>query len=163
MRLRPYGEPDRLLTEQLETDPVVKRHLGGVLTRAEAGAVHQQRMAAVERGDRFWVVMDAVTDMPIGVTGVWSTVWDDDVVDEVGWMLLSASHGQGYGRRSADATVQQARREGRVAVIHAFPATVNTASNAICRSLRFRRLDDADLEYAGRPLRCSHWALDLSG
>jgi len=128
---------------------VVKLHLGGVLTAAEAAAVHRHRLTAAGRGDRFWTVL---AGEPAGVVGIWSTPWAGGAVDEVGWMLLPAYFGRGIGRWAAAAVVRQADRE-----VHAFPAVANVASNAICRSLGFRRLDDVDLDYAGRPLRCGHW------
>jgi RimJ/RimL family protein N-acetyltransferase len=163
MDLRPYGDDDLALTTELETDPVVKCHLGGVLTTAEAAAVHRDRVAAAALGDRFWTVVPATGAEAVGVVGIWSTPWGDGVVDEVGWMLVPAAHGRGYGRWAAGAVVRQARLDDRYAEIHAFPAAANAASNAICRSLRFRRLDDVDLDYVGRPLRCAHWTLDVSG
>ncbi|SDS70127.1 GNAT family N-acetyltransferase [Actinoplanes derwentensis] len=162
MHLRQYGGADRGLTEALEMDGVVKRNLGGVLTRAEAVEVHRHRLAASARGDRFWTVIDD-QDEPVGVVGIWSTVWAGGVIDEVGWMLVPAAHGRGLGRRAADLLVERARADDRYTVIHAFPAVDNPASNAICRFLRFSQIGDADLDYAGRPLRCAHWTLDVSG
>lgn len=156
MILRPYTSADAALTEALETDPVVKRHLGGVLTAAAAAEVHRERMAGLAAGDRYWAVLapDAV-----GVVGIWSTPWESGVVDEVGWMLLPVAHGRGHGHAAAAAVVREARADPRYETIHAFPAVGNPASNAICRSLGFERLGDADLDYAGRPLRCAHWLL----
>lgn len=153
VNLRPYGEGDAALTVALETDPVVKRHLGGVLTPDGAAAVHRERMAGIARGDRFWVVE---APGPAGVVGIWATPWDGGILAEIGWMLLPGFHGRGLGRQAA-AVVLHLHGDGEQRALHAFPATDNPASNAICRSLGFHRVDDVDLDYAGRPLRCAHW------
>jgi RimJ/RimL family protein N-acetyltransferase len=156
--LRPYTGADAALTEALETDPVVKLHLGGVLTAAEAARVHRHRMAGSARGDRYWTIAGPE---PAGVVGIWSTPWGDGSIDEVGWMLLPAFHGRGLGAWAAGAVVDRARADDRYSELHAFPAVANPASNAICRRLGFRRLDDVDLDYADRPLRCAHWVLPV--
>jgi RimJ/RimL family protein N-acetyltransferase len=153
VELRPYRNDDLDLTTALETDPVVKQHLGGVLTADEAEAVHRHRLDAAAEGDRFWTIR---TPEPAGIAGIWSTPWAGGTVDEVGWMLLPAFFGRRIGTWAAAALLGKARGD-----VHAFPATANVASNAICRSLGFRRRDDVDLDYAGRPLRCAHWIRSL--
>ena len=158
MILRPYLAADAALTEALETDPVVKRHLGGVLSPAGARAVHRERMAGILAGDRYWVVEDPE---PAGITGVWSTPFGAGLIHEVGWMLLPAFHGRGLGRSVAAEVVARARGDAGERALHAFPALDNPASNAICRALRFERVDDVDLDYAGRPIRCAHWVLPV--
>jgi RimJ/RimL family protein N-acetyltransferase len=150
VELRPYRNNDLGLTEALETDPVVKHHLGGVLTATEAAAIHRHRLDAAARGDRFWTVR---TPEPAGIVGIWSTPWAGETIDEVGWMLLPAFFKRGIGKWAAAAVIQKAVHRD----LHAFPAVANVASNAICRSLAFHRGDDVDLDYAGRPLRCAHW------
>jgi hypothetical protein len=54
------------------------------------------------------------------------------------------------------------RAEPRFERIHAFPGVANVPSNALCRRFGFAPLGEADITYAGRSLRCHHWALETS-
>ena len=44
--------------------------------------------------------------------------------------------------------------------MHAFPATTNSPSNGICRSLGFRFAGERDVTFAGRVLRSNHWVIN---
>ena len=49
-----------------------------------------------------------------------------------------------------------------VGELHSFPGVTNRPSNAVLERLGFQRLEDCDLDYEGRPIRCAHWLRDLS-
>ena len=38
----------------------------------------------------------------------------------------------------------------------------NAPSNALCRKSGFALLGETDVEFAGHPLHCNHWALELA-
>lgn len=52
-----------------------------------------------------------------------------------------------------------ARADGRWGAIHAFSGTSYAPSNALCRKFGFGLLDEVDVDYGGRTLRCNHWVL----
>ena len=76
-------------------------------------------------------------------------------------MVSPAFQGRGLASEAVRSTLDRARAEGRWDVIHAFPATTNAASNAICRKTGFSMIEECDFEYVGRVLRCNHWRIDL--
>jgi hypothetical protein len=59
--------------------------------------------------------------------------------------------------------IEHCRRDERFEELHAWPATTNGGSNALCRAAGFQLLGETDVEYAGRALRANHWALALRG
>ena len=58
--------------------------------------------------------------------------------------------------------LELARDDGRWGLVHAFPATTNSPSNGICRSLGFRFAQEWDVTFAGRVLRSNHWVINLA-
>jgi hypothetical protein len=44
--------------------------------------------------------------------------------------------------------------------VHAFPATTNSPSNSICRTLGFRFAGERDVTFVGRVLRSNHWVIN---
>jgi hypothetical protein len=44
--------------------------------------------------------------------------------------------------------------------VHAYPATSNEPSNAICRAVGFELVGEQLLDYAGQRLLVDHWKLD---
>jgi len=61
---------DLAVTMALESDPTVKRSLGGPLERATVARVHRQRLERMARSDLFFKI--AVDDLPdpVGVAGI---------------------------------------------------------------------------------------------
>jgi RimJ/RimL family protein N-acetyltransferase len=160
VEIRPYGEADRQLTLALESDPAVMGHLGGAVDAGDAAQVHERRMAAIAGGDLFYtIVADAE---PAGIVAIWQSEWDSRQVHELGGMLLPRFHARGLMPRAVNLLLPLARDSG-VTELHSFPAVTNRPSNAVLDRLGFRRLDDCDLDYEGRPLRCAHWVRDLVG
>ena len=135
MELRAYTDADFALTEALETDPAVMRQLGGPVPRERLPRVHRIRLA-----DPWWFV-----------------------ITEARWMVLPGHQGRGVASRALAMLVERARTEPRFSVVHAFPPVTNTPSNALCRRSGFALLGETDVEFAGRPLHCNHWALDVRG
>ena len=77
-------------------------------------------------------------------------------------MILPQFQGRGLATKAVRAILDKARSEKRWPVIHAFPSTTNVPSNALCRKMGFSKIEECDLEWAGRMLHCAHWRLDLA-
>jgi RimJ/RimL family protein N-acetyltransferase len=57
--------------------------------------------------------------------------------------------------------LDDARATGRWDVIHAYPGVTNEPSNRICEKAGFSKLGEVQIDFAGRPLRCNHWVIDV--
>lgn len=161
MELRPYAEQDRQLTLALEADPEVVRHLGGVVDADDAALVHERRMTAVADGDLFYTIIPDGESEPVGIVAVWRGSWESQPIHEVGGMLLPDFHARGIMVRAFTMLLPRLA-SADVRELHSFPGVENRASNAVLAKLGFQRLDDCDLDYEGRPIRCAHWLRDLS-
>jgi len=51
MKLAPYADEHRPLTEALECDPAVMRELGGPVDREDIARIHRMRVDSVARGE----------------------------------------------------------------------------------------------------------------
>lgn len=162
MGLRPYTEDDLALTVALESDPRVMGHLGGPTDERDAGRLHDERIAAMAAGDLFYVILpgDSDGDGPAGLIAVWRSAWAGTEVHEIGVMLLPQHQAQGLAARAIDEIVPYARERG-IGRLHGFAAVRNTASNTVAARTDFHRIEDCDMDYHGRPLRCAHWIRDL--
>jgi RimJ/RimL family protein N-acetyltransferase len=78
-------------------------------------------------------------------------------------MVLPAHQGRGIASAALEMLIERARADDRYPSIHAFPPVTNDPSNAVCRKFGFELVNVRDFVYAGRTLRCNHWALDTSG
>ena len=162
MELRLYAESDRGLTLALESDPAVVGHLGGPVGEDAASRVHENRMAGVAGGDLIYTIVPDGGSDPIGVIAIWRSEWDGRPIHELGAMLLPRHQARGVAGRAFEQLLPLALERG-VRELHAFPSVTNGPSNAIMRKLGgFRRLEDCDLDYEGRPLRCAHWIRNLT-
>jgi RimJ/RimL family protein N-acetyltransferase len=161
VELRTYSERDRDLTLALESDPEVVRHLGGVVGADAAAQVHERRMAAVAGGDLFCTIVPDGESEPVGLVAIWRAEWESRPIHELGGMLVPDYHARGIMIRAATMLLPRAAGAG-VRELHSFPGVENRPSNAVLEKLGFHRLDDCDLDYEGRPIRCAHWLRDLS-
>jgi RimJ/RimL family protein N-acetyltransferase len=162
MELRLYAESDRGLTLALESDPAVVGHLGGPVDADAAAGVHEKRIASVAAGDLIYTIIPDGRSEPVGVIAIWRSEWDGRPIHELGAMLLPQHQARGVAGRAFEQLLPLALERG-VSELHAFPSVTNAPSNAIMRKLGgFRRVEDCDLDYEGRPLRCAHWVRDLT-
>ncbi|WP_432826794.1 GNAT family N-acetyltransferase [Dactylosporangium sp. CA-092794] len=161
MRLRPYTEQDRWLTEALETDPDVMRHLGGPAPLGRVPGVHERRLRD-GGGEWFRTVLADPDDTPAGVVAVFRSAWQDEEIAELGVMLLPGRqrrHGLAVG--AVRLIVTEVRASGLVPRIHAFIGVDNVAAAAVARRIGFAGAGVVDLDYEGEPIRCGHWVLEL--
>ena len=156
MELQAYTDADFALTVRLETDPEVMRELGGPIDRERLPDIHRRRL-----DDPWWFKVAAEPGGPaVGTIGVWETRHGEETLHETGWMVLPEHQGRGIASAALRLLIERVRAEPRFPSIHAFPPVSNAPSNALCRKFDFTLRGQDDFVYAGRTLRCNHWALD---
>jgi RimJ/RimL family protein N-acetyltransferase len=163
MELKDLSLDDLPLYEGLHCDPQMMAHLGGSWAKERMPEKLKRDVETVAAGTAwvFKIIPDEDSGRAAGSVCIWENVWQGESINEIGWMVLTPFQGRGVASRAVRAIMDRARSEGRWDVIHAFPGIANAASNAICRKMGFSLLGEVDLEYAGRPLRCNHWRIDL--
>jgi RimJ/RimL family protein N-acetyltransferase len=160
MELRDITMEDLPLYEGMLTDPRMMSELGGPLPRDGIEQKLRDIVSDVEAG-KVWYMAIMEDGTAAGTVCVWDHDQDGESISEIGWMVAPDFQGRGLAGKAVRSLLDRARSERRWEVIHAFPATTNAPSNAICRKTGFSKIGEADIEYVGRPLRCNHWRIDL--
>jgi RimJ/RimL family protein N-acetyltransferase len=161
MKLRPLGPDDRALYQRVYTDPVMWRELGGV-PELDLPAKLQRDVAAMQ-ADRHWVLVIVDEDgSAAGTVSLWDHEWQGETIDEIGWMVLPERQGRGLASAGVAQALRRADEAGRFSVLHAFPATSNAPSNALCRKYGFALREPIEHLYRGHALRVNHWVRDTS-
>ena len=164
MRLRDVELGDVSAYVRMRCDPVMMAELGGPLPREgieEKVARDVQAAAADESWIKMIIPGEAAREVVAGSVALWSH--DEDggqPITEVGWMVLPEFQGRGLAKHAVRILLELAREDGRWGLVHAFPATTNTPSNGLCRSLGFRFAGERDVTFAGRVLRSNLWVID---
>ncbi len=161
IRLRPYVDADRWLTEAIETNQEMMAELGGPLPDADIQKIHERRLEGMA-ADRLWyftVELEA-DGRTVGTICLWSDVVDGGLRSEAGWATLREFQRRGLATEALRLLIERAREDGRWGDIHAFPGVTNGPSNALCRKAGFTEVGEEIVTYAGRRLRCNHWVLD---
>lgn len=163
MELQNLSLDDLPLYESIFCDPRMMAHLGGAWPKELLPQKLKNNVASIEAGTAwiFKIIADGDSVCAAGSVCIWENSWQDESINEIGWMILPSFQGRGLGTQAVRAILDKAQAERRWDVIHAFPSTTNIASNSICRKIRFSLLEECDLEWAGRAFRCNHWRLDL--
>ena len=165
VHLAPYTDADRPLTVALETNPVVKRDLGGVLDAEEAERIHRERLERMGKGELFYTVRIGDDPEPVGIVAVFRTPFEGAEVNEIGIMILpgrTGRGGRGVGMEALRRLAEHARAELGPTRLHGFTSVDNDVINLIGARLGWTNIGQADLDYEGRPMRCNHWILDLT-
>lgn len=160
MELRDITMDDLPLYEGLLTDPRIMAELGGPLPRDGLDRKLQGIVDEVQAG-KIWFFKILMNGDSAGTVCVWDHEWNGPTINEIGWMVSTDFQGRGLATEAVRTVLDWARAERRWDVIHAFPAVSNGPSNAICRKTGFSRVQEVDIEYAGRTLRCNHWRIDV--
>jgi len=162
VRLRDVELGDVSAYVRMRCDPVMMAELGGPLPREGIEEKVARDVRAAAAGGE-WIKMivpdEAAPDVVAGSVALWSHDQDGEPVSEIGWMVLPEFQGRGLAKRAVRMLLELARDDGRWGLVHAFPATTNSPSNGICRSLGFRFAGERDVTFAGRVLRSNHWVI----
>jgi RimJ/RimL family protein N-acetyltransferase len=162
--IQPWSEADLDLLQKLLGDPAMMEHLGGPETQEQILRRHQRYTHLPEDGtDHMFKVVWAPGGEGVGNVGYWRKTWREQSVYEMGWLILPEFQRRGIATKAAAAVIAHAGQKPRYRFMHAFPSVENAASNAICRKLGFRLLEECQLEYPpGRSMTVNDWRLDLS-
>jgi RimJ/RimL family protein N-acetyltransferase len=155
---------DLPLYESFHCDPQMMTHLGGPWPRERLPEKLKRDVATIEAGTGwiFKIILDEDSRRAVGSVCIWEHLRGNEIINEIGWMILTPFQGRGLAGEAVRAILDKACSEKRWGpLLHAFPAIANAASNAICRKFAFSLVEEVDLEYAGHPLRCNHWRLDM--
>ncbi len=162
MRLVPYTDADLDLVAVLESDPAVMRNLGGTVGTDDIREIHRKRLAGIAADDWYFTVIPDGATGPVGIVGIWKTPWQGGTIDELGVMMRPGPRSHGFGMRALKAIIELARDAHRCDTVHAFTAVSNVQISTLGKRLGFRVIEQCELDYEGRPLRCDHWILDLT-
>jgi RimJ/RimL family protein N-acetyltransferase len=159
MNLRPLSLTDLRLYQRVYTDPQMWTELGGV-PELDLQAKLEHDVASME-ADYHWVLV-IVTDegAAVGTVSLWDHEWEGGMIDEIGWMVLPVHRRRGFASAGVAEALRRADETARWRVLHAFPATTNAASNALCRRHGFALRSPIDYTYRERTLRVNHWVRD---
>lgn len=156
MDLRSLTRSDLPLYQRLYRDERLWVELGGEPDQDIATKLETDARSVGE--DRHWVLV-IVTDSgeAAGTVSLWDHEWEGETIDEIGWMVLAELQGQGLASDAVAEALRRADAAKRWQVLHAFPATTNAPSNALCRKHGFELLGPIDYTYRGRTLHVNHW------
>ncbi len=160
MELVTYSGGDMWLTEAIETDPVMMANLGGPVPREDIPRIHARRLEHVAKGAWYFTIVPEPSGPPVGTIGIWASDCNGAEISEITWAVLGEFQGRGLASEALRLILGRAREDGRWGPIHAFTAIANGPSNALCRKFGFVLVEECDIDYAGRPLRCNHWVLE---
>jgi RimJ/RimL family protein N-acetyltransferase len=161
-RIEPWSPGDLELLERLMGDPAMTEHLGGPET---AEKIRDRQGRYEQPGSGMFKIVDSETGEAVGSVGFWERDWRGRMVYEVGWSVVPASQGRGLASAATAQVLARAHETGTHRFAHAFPATDNPPSNAICRKLGFTLLEVCRFEYppsSGHWMLCNDWQLDLT-
>jgi RimJ/RimL family protein N-acetyltransferase len=160
--LRPWSAQDGDLLQRLLGTAEMMRHLGGPESSDAIRARHERYLvAAPEKHGLFAITVDPDAEA-VGWVGYWESERCGEAVWECGWSVLLQAQGSGVGAAAAALLIADARRRRTHRWLHAVSSVDNTASNALCRTLGFELLGEAELDDpGGHTLRSNEWRLDL--
>jgi len=162
MNLRPLSRADLSLYQRIYTDPQMWTELGGV-PELDLPTKLERDVASME-ADRHWVLVIVTEEgTAAGTVSLWSHDWNGETIEEIGWMVLPEHQRRGLASVAVAEVLRRADETARWRVLHAFPATTNAPSNALCRRHGFLLRDPIDYSYRERTLRVNHWVRDRLG
>jgi RimJ/RimL family protein N-acetyltransferase len=163
VRIEPWAEGDLPLLKQTLGHPEMTKYLGGPESDEKLAErqIKFERLAHSGTGHMFKVI-DQATGTAVGSVGYWDKTWHGGEVYETGWFAIPEFQGRGIATAATALAIDSARSEGNHRFMHAFPSVENAPSNAICRKLGFRLVEEQEFEYPpGTFMHCNDWRLDL--
>ena len=153
---------DLALREAIESDPKMMEELGGANTREQIERAHLGALESVAAGTCLYLkIVTGNSRAGVGYIGVWSSSFRDEPINETGWMVLPKFQGRGLATQAVREILWLATSEKKFQTIHAFPGIYNAASNALCKRIGFERIEECEVEYQSRTLKCNHWRIQL--
>jgi RimJ/RimL family protein N-acetyltransferase len=163
VRLRDVELGDVGAYVRMRCDPVMMAELGGPLPR-EGMAAKVARDVQQAAADAAWIKMiipdGSAPEVVAGSVTLWSHEDAGTSMSEIGWMVLPEFQGRGIATTAVRMLLELAGEHERWGLVHAFPATTNAPSNAVCRSAGFRFAGERDTTFAGHVFRTNHWVIN---
>jgi RimJ/RimL family protein N-acetyltransferase len=158
--LRAWTDDD--LAVLLAQDSVeMTRFLGGPEGEDRVRRRHEKYLREQAEGIT-WPFTVRANGTPVGSVVYWKMVHDGHDAYEIGWGILPAYQGHGYGARGVHLAVAHAARHGDRDTVYAFPRVDHAASNGIARSAGFQLDGETEGEYpVGVKIRVNSWSVDL--
>lgn len=146
--LEPWGRGDLPLLKRLMGDPCMTAHLGGP-EGPDKLRKRQDRYERLAGGDRMLKIVDVDSGAGVGSVGFWTKEWRDELVYEVGWMVVPEFHARVIAVAATAQAIELAKRDDKHHFMHAFPNVDNAPSRrsaagsasscSRCASSSFRR------------------------
>jgi RimJ/RimL family protein N-acetyltransferase len=162
MKLETMTGGDVELKIRQETDPQMMAELGGPRTREEIQRAHTKSLVLAAAGE-CWplkVIPDG-SMFAAGSVAIFPSSHGGESIYEIGWMILPECQGRGIATEAVRAVLQLAQAQRKFGQVHAFPGVTNRPSNRVCEKNGFTKLQECEVEFSGRRLRCNHWRVDL--
>jgi RimJ/RimL family protein N-acetyltransferase len=162
LTIRPWAA-DGLAVLLAQDSAEMTRYLGGPEGEERVRRRHEKYLLEQAEGVTWpFTVWAASAPEPVGSVVYWNMEHDGHDAYEVGWGILPAHQGHGYGARGVRLAVAHAARHGDRDRVYAFPRVDNDASNGIARSAGFRLDGETEGEYpVGVKIRVNSWSFDL--
>lgn len=161
--LRAWAEDDYWLLPRTVGDPAMTTFLGGPESDEKMRSRHEKYLAmnGSETGQML-VIVAGKDQTPVGTHGFWEKDWQNEIVSETGWFVLPGFQRRGIATQATKLIIDRLKVSHKHRFLHAYPASENVPSNAICHKLGFSLRGEVDFEYPkGHWLRCNDWQLDL--
>ncbi|WP_028775865.1 GNAT family N-acetyltransferase [Shimazuella kribbensis] len=160
IKLETWSESCLSLLHQLNA-PELMEHLGGPETEAQILARHNRYLNLGETGKMYYIQFCSTGEV-VGSVGYWERTWTEEKIYEMGWAVLPEFQGKGIATKAVAVAIDKARLEKKHTSIHAFPSIDNSASNAICRKLNFKLVQECKFEYpVGHFITSNDWEYEL--
>lgn len=146
----PLRAEDYPFVLQMNQDPRVMRHLGGVRSEERTRKYMDDMLAQrAQRGYGVWMAREAATGALVGRASIHWREADGVVDNDLGYSIQPEHWGKGYATEIAEAIVAHAFGDLGFDHLMAFTATTNAASRRVLEKLRFAFVKD--FVYANEP------------
>ncbi|HCJ48098.1 MAG TPA: hypothetical protein DHW40_01980 [Microbacterium sp.] len=157
--IEPWGEQDLPLLERMNM-PEMTAHLGGPESAEDLERRQARYLRVASTGGRMFRI--EVDGEPAGGIGYWESDEDGTPAYEAGWSVVPEHQGAGVAGAALRLLIAEVRRDGRRALLTAYPGVDNAASNALCARAGFDVRGEGREPWRGGELHFRIWALDLS-
>ncbi|WP_394289166.1 GNAT family N-acetyltransferase [Microbacterium sp.] len=157
--IEPWGDGDLPLLERMNT-PEMTAHLGGPESAEDLERRQARYLRVADTGGRMFRI--EVDGEPAGGIGYWESDEDGIPVYEAGWSVVPEHQRVGVAGAALRLLIAAVRRDGRRALLTAYPGVDNAASNALCARAGFEVRGEGREPWRGGELHFRIWALDLS-
>ena len=147
LKLRRWLDSDRILFREMNSDPVVMRHMPWLNTPAQSDAAVDRIVSHFERyGFGLWAVALRYDGTFIGFTGLQHVPFQAPFTPavEIGWRLRAEYWGRGFATEAARYVLHKAFTDFQLKEIVAMTTSENSASIRVIEKLGMQRDKNSD-------------------